>query len=439
MSRSQSYVGPVPSDRSFRREGAVVALLVLFAILVGLVAVATPPWEANDEPDHFANAASIADGRMYRVEPGAGFEPHQPPLYYTLLAGEMRLLRIDRTAPELVATADDGAHQGLLWNHSVVTDGADTRRVLPLRMAGILLGIVTVLSAYGLTRLLTDVLWTPVLAAAIAAFVPRFVFLSGVLNNDNLATALASVATFLVALSIGRRLPTRYNSAALIAAGVVLGAGLLAKLTVAPVAFVLVVAVGLWSTDRLRSVASVLAPTILVFVFWPLRNMLEYSDPFLTSTAKAYFLETLPALILETPTFRRAFVELPQGVWSSFWYTSGWNQFRWVWWAYVPFWTLTLIGLLGVVSQWSRRQKEQKRIAFLAIGVSLAGFSNVWLAGLQTTQHQARIAFVGLAAMAGLVAIGYEWVRWVPLRFALPAVGLVGTIYAIWTDVLPFA
>jgi 4-amino-4-deoxy-L-arabinose transferase-like glycosyltransferase len=414
-------------------------VLALFTILAGVVAVATPPWEANDEPDHFANAAAIADGRLYQVEVGAGLEPHQPPLYYALLAGEMRLLRLDRSAPKLVPPAADGVNAGLLWDHSTVTDGADTRRVVPLRMAGILMGMATALSAYGLTRLLTDVSWTPVLAAAIAVFVPRFTFLSGVLNNDNLATALAAVATFLVALSISRRLPARHTSAVLIGAGVVLGAGLLAKLTVAPVAFVLVVAVGLWSTNRLRSVALVIAPMLLVFGVWPLRNMLEYSDPFLTSTAKAYFAETMPALIIETPTLRRAFIELPQGVWSSLWYTSGWNQFRWVWWAYVPFWTLTLIGLVGVVWQWSRRQKDQKRVALLAVGVGLAGFSNVWLAGLQTTQHQARIAFVGLAAMAGLVAIGYEWVRWVPLRFVLPAAGMVGILYAIWTDVLPFA
>lgn len=439
MPPSQSSVDPAPSDRSANRAGVVVALSVLFASLAVLVALATPPWEANDEPDHFANAASIADGRMYRVEPGAGLEPHQPPLYYALLAGEIRLLRLSRNAPALVASPDDGVRPSLLWDHATAHDGSDSRRVSLLRVTSVLLGVVTALSAYGLTRLLTDAAWTPILAAAIAAFVPRFVFLSGVLNNDNLATALASVATFLVALSVGRKTFGRRNTALLITAGVVLGAGLLAKLTVAPVALVLVASVGVWSTDRMRSVGLVVAPMILVFGFWPLRNMIEYSDPFLTSTAKDYFAETLPALIVENPTFRRAFVELPQGLWSSFWYTSGWNQFRWIWWAYTPFWVLTAVGLVGVARRWSGRQSAQKRVAVLAVAVSLAGLSNIWLAGLQTTQHQARIAFVGLAAMAGLVAIGYEWVRWVPLRFALPAVGLVGTIYAIWTDVLPFS
>ena len=120
--------------------------------------------------------------------------------------------------------------QALLFVHSVATDAADERRVVPLRLTSIVFGVITVVSAFALTRLLTDDPWSPVLAALVVAFIPKFAFLSGVINNDNLATALASVATVLIGLYIGPRHGERRNAALLITTGVVLGAGLLAKL-----------------------------------------------------------------------------------------------------------------------------------------------------------------------------------------------------------------
>jgi 4-amino-4-deoxy-L-arabinose transferase-like glycosyltransferase len=313
------------------------------------------------------------------------------------------------------------------------------RRVVPLRLTGIVFGVITVVCAFAFTRLMTDDPWTPVLAALVVAFLPKFAFLSGVINNDNLATALASVATVLVALYIGRRFADRRNAGLLITTGVVLGAGLLAKLTVAPVAMVLVLAVGIWSDDRLRSLAMMLVPMAIVFAPWTVHNTIAYGDPLLLSTAKEYFLEVRPSLILESVTLHRVVVGLPQGVWGSFWYTSGWNQVRWVWYFYIPLWILLALGVGGLIPRWSTRSREQTRLFVLAIGVGLAGMSNVWLAGLQTTQHQARIAFVGLVAIAGLVSVGYEWIRWPPLRFGLPMASLLVLVTAIVHHVLPLS
>jgi hypothetical protein len=155
--------------------------------------------------------------------------------------------------------------------------------------------------------------------------------------------------------------------------------------------------------------------------------------------AKEYFLEVRPGVILEAATLRRVFVGLPQGVWKSFWYSSGWNQVGWAWFFYIPLWVLAAIGIGGVIPRWSSRSSAQRRVAVLAIGVALAGLSNVWLAGLQTTQHQARIAFVGLVAISGLVAAGYELIRWPPLRFGLPMVSLLALVSAIVYHVLPLS
>ena len=436
--RQVGVVTRLVSGGAWRQLAVLTATIAVFVVLAGVVAFETPPWEANDEPDHFLNAATIAQGRMYRMEPGAGLEPHQPPLYYAILAAEMRFLDLDRTRPEVVL-APGAAPQALLFVHSVATDAADERRVVPLRLTSIVFGVITVVSAFALTRLLTDDPWSPVLAALVVAFVPKFAFLSGVINNDSLATALASVATVLIALYVGPRHGERRNAALLITAGVVLGLGLLAKLTVAPVAIVLVLAVGMWSEDRLRALAMVLLPMTFVFAPWAVHNTIAYGDPLLLSTAKEYLREIRPGVILESPTLRRLVVELPQGIWKSFWYTSGWNQVRFVWYFYLPLWVLTAVGIGGLIPRWSRRNSAQKRVAVLAIGVGLAGLSNVWLVGLQTTQPQARIAFVGLIAIAGLVAVGYEWIRWPPLRFGLPIASLLALVNAVMYHVLPLS
>ena len=52
-----------------------------------------------------------------------------------------------------------------------------------LRVPSVVLGLVTAARA----RLVSKDRWTPVVAAATCAFVPKFVFVSGVVNNDSLA------------------------------------------------------------------------------------------------------------------------------------------------------------------------------------------------------------------------------------------------------------
>lgn len=67
--------------------------------------------------------------------------------------------------------------------------------------------------------------------------------------------------------------------------------------------------------------------------------------------------------------------------------------------------------------------------------ITLAGILAVWGAAFQTATYQARLAFVGLAALAVLAAVGLERLK-LPVRFILPAMGLCGTLVAIQQNVL---
>ena len=67
--------------------------------------------------------------------------------------------------------------------------------------------------------------------------------------------------------------------------------------------------------------------------------------------------------------------------------------------------------------------------------IAVTGLLSVWLIATQTATYEARYAFVGLAAIAALAALGLE--RWrLPVRFVLPAMGLCGTVIAIQVNVL---
>jgi hypothetical protein len=173
----------------------------------------------------------------------------------------------------------------------------------------------------------------------------------------------------------------------------------------------------------------------------------------------AHLRSLFPRLFPNGNLLFRALIRIPEGVWRSTWYTSGWNQFRWPVLAYVPFWTLLAIGTVAAIAGLRRATTKpsttprsstpadttpvaaapapgRAAIAIL-VAFALGGAFAIWFVGLQTTQEQARIGFVGLPALAGLAAIGYERLRW-PLvaRFALPILGFVGTVVAIRVDVI---
>jgi hypothetical protein len=81
------------------------------------------------------------------------------------------------------------------------------------------------------------------------------------------------------------------------------------------------------------------------------------------------------------------------------------------------------------------------RRAVAVLGVLLlAAFASVWITDLSNSALpgtiQARLAFSSLAAFGCLAAIGLERLRLpVIARFALPILGLAGTVFALISDV----
>jgi hypothetical protein len=134
---------------------------------------------------------------------------------------------------------------------------------------------------------------------------------------------------------------------------------------------------------------------------------------------------------------KQVFVTIPSGVYRSFWYVSGWNQFGWPSWTYAPFWIVLFLALAGLLLRRRPPSGTPARAVIVLGVVALGALSTIWMIGLQAQTFQARVAFIGLPAIGCLAALGLE--RWripLALRFAGPALGLAGTLFAIRHDIL---
>jgi 4-amino-4-deoxy-L-arabinose transferase-like glycosyltransferase len=188
-----------------KRTGIAV-VIALFVAVASAYSVVMPLGEAPDEVSHYSYARYIArEGRLPPPEGPASGEAFQPPLYYALGAA------ISAWIPEGQFTVKGNSDYSLAVVDSVPNtllhtsqeafpyrDGALAWHLI--RLMSVAMGAVTVWATYGLARRVFSA--SPGLAAAAAAFVaflPEFLFISGSVNNDNLATMISSLTLLQIA------------------------------------------------------------------------------------------------------------------------------------------------------------------------------------------------------------------------------------------------
>lgn len=422
----------------------LVLVMITFTLLAAAVMSLTPPWEANDEPDHVRNIETLVSGHWYRITPGSGFESHQAPLYYLLLAAYQKLARLPAQMPDgqLGPIADNQLHGN--YSHDVPQDGKDQRLLDFLRLPGIVFGLLAIVFTYFAARKISQDEWTPVVAASIVAGVPKFIFLSGVVNNDNLSNLLGALG-LLVSLTLLVKPPQTRQRRILgaSAVGAIVGLLILTKATNAMIAPGLLVGAIPFRRSK-REIAEIVGAFVLAALcvcgWWLIQNQVRYGDPLAIKAARAHLKALFPPLFEIAGPWERIFVQIPEGIYKSLWYQSGYNQFAWRWYWYLPFWLGALVGMYGLF--WRRGKSLIKKQAMWVLAmVAVGALSIVWILGLETSTEQARVAFVGLPAMAILVALGYERLNMrAAWRFLLPACGLIGTVAAIrYNIIIPYS
>jgi hypothetical protein len=226
-----------------------VVLVAILAVLLGVVyAVLVPAGLPYDEPSHWANVLFLVDhGRLYDLRSGAiSYEAQQGPLAYLAYAAPAGLARLL------------GLSQGVAFTLS---------RITGLALLAVLVVVVHAL----LRRVAPTHPATALVGTAVVCLNPMVVAMAASIQNDVLSLVLAVGA---MTVAADPRELTRRRALLL---GVVAGAALLAKITVAP-ALLVVTMVLLARRTPLPRLLEALVVAIAVSGWWFVRNDVLYGD-----------------------------------------------------------------------------------------------------------------------------------------------------------------
>lgn len=413
-------------------------LLVYFCFGLAYL-VATPVFEASDEVWHFGMIEHILERHDLPVQTlESRFEPYrqegsQPPLYYALSAAVVSgfdLSDIDsyRQYNPHAQTGVPGSYGNknlVLHDQPVAPVRGTAAAVYVLRFLSLLMGLGTIWAVYQCGRLASP--QRPVVglvAAAITAFNPMFLFISTSVNNDNLVILLNSFAIYYMLITL--RDGFKPGRSLLIAVLVALGS--LTKLSALVLVPVIVVA-ALWIAYKRKDWkglvtlgAMMLAAWVVLAGWWYLRNVVLYGELFGSATmanvaGPREVAFTLSTALSEFEGFRRFY-------WGVFGASN--IQIGDLFYALVDFVVLTsMFGLIFLVAQLTAikdfrfAREELSRLLFL-LGVLLVGMIAFFAWTAQTYATQGRLLFPFFAATSPLLAAGLIEVVWWFLFFLSP-------------------
>lgn len=405
-----------------RRHGGLVAVCVVYALLAVGYSLVTPPFESPDEIHHYAFIRELVTERALPVQHEGDIpaQRHQPPLYY--LAGALLTAWSDEPDGSPYSVARNNPY----WGYAYAEIGRDNKNLYlhgewdrfpyhgtalaihVVRLFSILLGLIAV----GVTYLTGLELFcgarSPALGgAALLAFNPMFLFISGAINNDNLITLWAVLIVWLLVRTVKLGI-TRQRS---VWVGVLCGLALLTKLTGLYILPVVAVAylVAAWRHKQwmlfLQGGAIVAGLTLLISGAWFLRNLRLYGD--LTSINLT--LRTWHARP-EGLDWATALFELPNAE-TSFWARFGYGNVpvpnAW----YHFYGIVSRLGAIGCVAlayrQAVRRLPDRadggagRCVALLVLAAAAAAgvlYSTVTLTALTESARYAVIAALAVAA-----------------------------------------
>jgi 4-amino-4-deoxy-L-arabinose transferase-like glycosyltransferase len=403
----------------------VAAIVFAFIGLSTLYNLAVPIGEAPDEPSHIQYIEIILrSGQLPTIPVGSdrySYEAEQPPLYYLLEAGWIRLFwPSNKLAPDLQGNPDFSFDKETPYNAYLQTYSATyTLPVHLLRLFSTLLGVLTLLFIWLAAREIwpeTDTALVPavrhggpsasVLAVGFAALLPGFTFTSGTVTNDTLAAATGAAVLFFILRVLRRGLGVKLAALT----GVVLGLGVLSKwslIVFAPIALLACILAPTQSrSQRLISIV-VLAVASAVIGSWPfLANLLEYGDPFATS-ARLLAKNEIASPLAHIPFFWIDPGYL-RGMLDSLWGVFGLRNLELPSLFYLPYYLFLLLGLLTAIFLLRRGEQFERRAMAICLLAVLLIYAGVAWQNTQFWAIQGRLLLPGLGALALIVGRGLD-------------------------------
>lgn len=301
----------------------LILILGVFILLGSCYALITPAFEASDELWHYPMIRHLADGNPLPVQvydPALAGpwkqEASQPPLYYYL--GAALTFWIDTSDMEQVRWLNPHVDNGIITQDGNTNLAIHDPQANPwqgtllavrlVRLFSVLLGGVTVYFTYRIAKEVAPTRPEIALGAAAGnAFLPMFLFISGAVNNDNLAIPLASLAVWLMIRIVRKQYSVGSGQYSVLSIqywavdsgqwvlGIVIGLGLLTKEGVfglLPLAWGTLF-IAAWQRNRqishlqsllslflgsLLSFAVLLIPVVFIAGWWYVRNIQLYGD-----------------------------------------------------------------------------------------------------------------------------------------------------------------
>ena len=412
----------------------VVVITAVFCLLGLVYSVVIPLFEAPDEVWHFFFINEMATTGRMPVQPTEGQdvwlrESGQPPLYHLLAAA-------------LAAPLDTGAFPGFVRfnpDHPFVTNYSQSEApnlfihtraeafpwsgavwaVHLARLLSVAFGALALVGVWRVTRAIApDAPGLALLATAVTAFNPAFIYISSVVNND---AAVAATSTWVLWLSI-RLAKGKTTWKSELGLGILLGLAFLSKLSALALLGVIALALGLrfWNNysknkRKSASISVYLRPlfssgilitgtAVLISGWWYLRNWRLYGDPLGWSvwlenigTEKATLLDLLPQF---------------QEVAVSYWEPIDGLLPRAVFTALGLLWLPALVGWLLLVWRLAKNGRlltpiHPDKTALLLTAVwFLLLYASLIRYMLILPAAEGRLLYPGIAAVSGLVVVG---------------------------------
>ncbi|MCC6904803.1 MAG: phospholipid carrier-dependent glycosyltransferase [Anaerolineae bacterium] len=277
-----------------------VLITALYLVLGVAYSVINPIHEATDELRHFRYVRYIADIGELPVQSGeaGNAQAHHPPLYYATAALVSAWVRLDDPLYEPVANPQWGFRNWEVGtdNKNLYIHGPDegwpyrgpSLAAHLARWTTLLWGAGTVLLTYLIVlRIFPGRHAIALLAAAIAALNPMFLYLGGAINNDVPAGLAGAAITYLCLLVIRNGATDRLA----LWLGVAYGLASLTKFNLVAMLAVIELALllAIWTAPApdqrarwlrwLRANAIIAGVTLAISGWWYVRNIILYGEP----------------------------------------------------------------------------------------------------------------------------------------------------------------
>lgn len=414
--------------RGLRSTHGLLALCLAFLVLAVTYSFVTPPFESPDEVGHYHYIVHVLNTHSLPVQRvGKLGEAHQPPLYYVIAA--LFALPADLTDstgqftlnPEFMLSGRGGSdiNAGLHGSAETFPFRGHSLALHLARFSSALMGTITVaLTVLIGWKVFPNTPLVGLLAGALVAFNPQYLFISGSVNNDNLLTLISTASWWQIIRAMQK--PNQWRQWAYVS--ILLGVAFLAKvnggLVIGLVAGTALLICAIEQRNPkllLNGIWTMAIVATLISGWWFLRNQILYGDIHGWNVYREVFAVNLRYAPLQWSDIKDFF----STQFRSFFGVFGWMNVSSPDWFY-RFWQILCgLGLLGLITialrHLLRRQDNTKHptspngyTLLILFGIFLAqeAYMLAVITQCNASCYQGRYLFPAISPLAIILAWG---------------------------------